>query len=591
MDIGRQLVLEPREKAKKEVSIKSNTEVFEKESKILNSFDPCSEYESGIFLPTIRSRKLEELVRKQYYNPDVLGETSCILSSLNKSDSVYSPGFKIRRYINSLKVINSGTEGVISKGTLRGSNSFLIIKSSKNVQEDVILHEAFIGMLGTNKLRKQIPNFVYIYGQFSCGKIIDDNYWCETGGRSVRYMIQENIEGETLAEFMKKCSKKDFLNIYLQICLSLYTANEELDYSHNDLHARNVIIKKLEKEEYIHYFVLGKTLKVTHLAVIIDLGLSHIKYEGEHFGSYGREHFGTFGDKSNVLNDSYRILLNCAAGISGKRDIGFLNEIYNIFNPGGDISLAVKEQRTIYYTLPYISESNKKLKYLIEQLDNRNRISLDYIPQSMFLNCENSPCAKRNELTYDGSKMNISLADIFDIYESFDFLSSFDYRFEEARSRFFEESGNLLLRMKEILDNAPKLKISSKADITSDNLMKYMSAIIMREKCNFLSKDLILYYEVYKVVCNKLGKPDLFWNDMKYVEEPLKNSLATMKVVFGELSGVTSFLKGIYNSEVREFDTNAGNLDANPLHKALKYFSDNDKNKYQWFLNNFISSS
>ena len=30
------------------------------------------------------------------------------------------------------------------------------------------MHEAFIGLAGTNQLRKEIPNFSFIYGAFKC---------------------------------------------------------------------------------------------------------------------------------------------------------------------------------------------------------------------------------------------------------------------------------------------------------------------------------------------------------------------------------------------------------------------------------------
>jgi hypothetical protein len=186
---------------------------------------------------------LKRKIDSSFYNADTMNATSCVIDA-----TFYVPAntlgtlIRLKRWIRDLKKIGAAAQGVALRGNLGTAEGTFVIKAPKDDHHnDDIIHEAFISLYGTNRLRRTIPNFVYCYGTFSCASpiISSDNHvasWC-IGNSQVTYMITENIHPSiSFREYVTTASRDEFLCAYLQILYALNEACRMLDFTHYDLH-------------------------------------------------------------------------------------------------------------------------------------------------------------------------------------------------------------------------------------------------------------------------------------------------------------------------------------------------------------------
>jgi hypothetical protein len=167
---------------------------------------------------------------------------------------------------------------------LNPSNSLFIIKTNgNNGDPNMLMHEAFVGLYGTNILSKKVPNFMYVYDIISNCNVYYDNHLCFTNGdRS--YLIAEKVKGIQLYEFMKKpeSTRPVLFSIFMQILNALYIAKEECNFIHGDLHTKNIIIETLDNEIHIPFYLESDNPKsyitTKYVARMIDFELSNIEY-------------------------------------------------------------------------------------------------------------------------------------------------------------------------------------------------------------------------------------------------------------------------------------------------------------------------
>jgi len=149
----------------------------------------------------------------------------------------------------------------------------------------MLYQECYVGLY-LNKLRRYTPNFMYVYGFVTCelpielpsGKIV----YClnnENKSEFKQYIINENvIDGVTLQRFISRCQTYGdyafLLEVLLQIYISLDIAWKKYRYSHNDLHAANVLIQTGPLQNIVYGD--GTMIATRHVAKIIDYGRSYI---------------------------------------------------------------------------------------------------------------------------------------------------------------------------------------------------------------------------------------------------------------------------------------------------------------------------
>lgn len=303
---------------------------YERQRQIItetNSF--CDYEEKG---EVVTAKEVKHIMKESFDDAEILHALLCFNNSLTfyPSNSYgLTRDVNIRRYFTELvKMPGESSSNVMASHVMDSSYAPYVVKAPKTREIYALnefMHEYFVGVYGTNRLRDRIPNFAYVMGMFPCslpflapaymfkdpseriGKIMAAA-WCQNDQSAVNYVIYENVtESMTLHEFIKGgCSFEEFLNVFVQIVLALQMANEEFDYTHYDLHNQNVLVKRLPEPIYINYF--SWYLKTDHVATIIDQESAHIGYGGE---SFTRPTGGVDPYRSFPLQDVFKLLMFC----------------------------------------------------------------------------------------------------------------------------------------------------------------------------------------------------------------------------------------------------------------------------------------
>jgi serine/threonine protein kinase len=141
------------------------------------------------------------------------------------------------------------------------------------------INESIVGQFALNPLRKIIPTFEYIFGSFKApatskkgGRLFDLTF-------DSNYTMLETIgNAQTLKKFLfsNRNSPVEINEIFFQITLALAIAKDHCDFMHQDLHAENVLVQKLDRKVTISFPIRGRVLYIEtrYLARIIDFGYS-----------------------------------------------------------------------------------------------------------------------------------------------------------------------------------------------------------------------------------------------------------------------------------------------------------------------------
>lgn len=346
-------------------------------------------------------KKLRSQMGSQFYNPEVLELAACSLDSLlmYASPSVTggaSISDKAKSLVSNLhRFGESSSEGYALLADVDGAKDFMVIKVPRDNTMTSMAHEYVVGTY-LNRLRASIPTFAYILGCFRCPppKIDKDGTvlsWCDAsvdGSRTVPYVIYENIAPSiTMDAYVSKSSRISFTSAYLSVLLSLIVANHHFDFTHYDLHTKNVLGRNVGNGSTfqvafpIHRNGVDMTLyvKCDTLMTIIDYGRSYVKVNEPEIQG-GEIGFGNgdvnlivnaeFPDKSWPLHDAYKLLMFCAKTCmyTGNKDaLVAIKSIYSFFS-NEPIETAVKAQWDQRYSLPYIEKT--KNYTLMDLLDH-----------------------------------------------------------------------------------------------------------------------------------------------------------------------------------------------------------------------------
>lgn len=209
------------------------------------------------------------------------------------------------------------------------------LKTSKPQYEQQLLHELFVMLLYTNRLRRLIPNFQLAYASLNLQRpqiaIADCVGICPCNtSQTVDYLLLEKLKGITMTEALKSCTVEDYLSWIIQLSLAIEMGVIHCGFTHNNLHTDNVIIRKLDFMTSIRYFHRNRLylLKTSTLAVMVNFELAHVKhkYDGvvnpdeaarasfvvnqsEHFGAVGFSHLGIYHNETRPFYDLYKVIM------------------------------------------------------------------------------------------------------------------------------------------------------------------------------------------------------------------------------------------------------------------------------------------
>jgi hypothetical protein len=161
-----------------------------------------------------------------------------------------------------------------------------------------MLSEYIIGVSTANSLRKYVPTFSCVYGAFLANSLVCKNKEIRPSQKNKPsfYIMYEKIEGETLLKELKTntITFEEWLNVFVQILISLEIAQRYSKFTHYDLHTSNVIIKRVNNNKYsatttLHTYNVNDTSVVP---VIIDYGHSCSVINNCNIGSYKSPEYG-----------------------------------------------------------------------------------------------------------------------------------------------------------------------------------------------------------------------------------------------------------------------------------------------------------
>lgn len=385
-------------------------------------------------ISNLKPQVLKRDITNKFYNIDVMKAAMCTIGSV-----IYAPPEKIgtpyhnnliNEYITNLRQIGTESKnGYAMLGDFDGMKDFFIDKVSRDPSNDTLVHELVVGLYGTNKLRQYIPNFSYIYGGLKCSPPLIDPitkkvvYSCLDNDNLVNYVLYENVAPAiNISTYVRTCSGAQFLNVYLQSLYSLRLANKLIDYTHYDLHAENLLIREPKLDKGKIFQIPYETengleyLRTNVISTFIDYGFSHIKtediideengviFKGQHFGSHGREQISVFPNRSWIIYDAYRLLMDCLVDAYNERNEEVIMEISKIFKFFNTIDDPIQFLlNRVPGMLPLIDKTeNLQLDDLIIHI--RSVCNCDFINSNPtsdpILDCE-SLCATEEEILSD----------------------------------------------------------------------------------------------------------------------------------------------------------------------------------------------
>lgn len=217
---------------------------------------------------------------------------------------------------------------VIFSDFIKIKNKIVIKTPKTNDEIRNMLFEYYIGSRFLNKLRLKTPNFMYTYGIFMCNPLINVTKtgnqdqismsvnFCNNNDKNNIYLLFEKIDGLNLHDFILNIQSENeldiLINCILQIILSLDIAQKEGQYSHNDLHSENVMLRTLKSPIY-HEYIIGKSkykMKLNYISTIIDYGMNRFVENNIPLGVTIDDRYNLFPFKNTIGNDLYKFLIS-----------------------------------------------------------------------------------------------------------------------------------------------------------------------------------------------------------------------------------------------------------------------------------------
>lgn len=264
---------------------------------------------------------VKNILNNKYNNGADMDAVLCLFNNLFlssaklKKNGLFHLSVHISKWVKKLTLINTkSASGFVYLSDII-SDIEVIIKIPKYTEDyNDMIREYFIGTTEINKLRYIIPTFVYTIGAFICP--ISEKL-CHSSNKyespQIPFIIFEKIPGDNIEKMLvdNKLSFEEYLGIFIQVLLSLEVSQREIGFCHFDFHCSNLMCRKIDKncqysvpiDNYLYNVNAQK-----FLPVIIDFGLSTVKYKNTVIGSYT---FPQYGMKHYMLQgvDMFKFLV------------------------------------------------------------------------------------------------------------------------------------------------------------------------------------------------------------------------------------------------------------------------------------------
>jgi hypothetical protein len=362
-------------KERKEAEYKAQVAL---ESDLVSTFQVCPKDLLSIRqrLSSLDPKALVAALESRFYSADLQRSIACLMNALFLDGKVL-PIRRVdllREFITDLLLLKGGPAqeeispglAVIS-GRMKFNSSFisprLFIYKTNGENPAQTIHEAVVGLYATNPLRREIPNFAYIYGLVQCphplwdgqsevSVPIEEDTWegkitlCPESSAADSSVLYENIPGQTLGEQLKQLKGPVIVAIYLQILLALQRAFEFCRFTHYDTTLGNVILRPVDARAVIR-FSLQEGVRHCQtngfVATIIDYETSYFEAQNEEGKtlSFGRE-----DDREHpfIIEDAYKLLMATLQKMQkiSHSDYKELLPLLKYFNPVDELDYFVR---------------------------------------------------------------------------------------------------------------------------------------------------------------------------------------------------------------------------------------------------------
>lgn len=525
---NRQFILEEDDDDQKYLELKrDDLALFKEEIVYITENHPCDSNELHKLSQVINNLNTTEaanMLTCEFYNPFVMHNTQCLIENIFYTapwDKAFTPEERKRLHIKNVMLISdntaSSTAYIAKYNNQRNFN--IVIKQGLNTFDSFSLaHETFIGLYAINKLRSFCPNFMYTYGIVFEDKFINRSdtsvsLMPNENNKTSAYLDQENKKifhillesiyyAIPLAKYIDVAKDEYFVNIFMQIVYALEIAQHEIAFTHYDLHAANVLVKKSPLDSQIVYHRPNgqkRYVKSEYIAIIIDFGYSHVNVDDKDYGISRNKVFAT-NNKLHPLYDIYKILGYASAhylekirqsGGSNKKTEFMFETMWNIFNPTQNWKEIVMEQSEIGYVY-YKEVDENPLLYsqfidlVEEKLNNPYAKNLDVSN----LDCNDNRCHTSDEI-WQLENLNTFTTipkDIISMYDLYFYLNNENNQelANEILQKFIQ-TNDFIKSYNNTLVHVNKLLIKS-----LDEKYNYFSAIPQ-----FNKEDFITYRTIY----------------------------------------------------------------------------------------------
>lgn len=354
----------------------------------------CSTDDIKYKLSHINWSELDHLIKSEFYNSNVVSIMLCIMEAL----CYHRPheGKEIESwatYINGLNL----PDAVVAFAGLDDNPNMLVLKASKEA-----IHESFVGLYAMNQLRRYIPNFVCVWAGFSFRNVVEigeEWFWPAINDDKVEYVCYEVIDDAiTFDEYIKTASVNEIISAYLQILYALKKAQEVCKFTHYDLHAKNILLRKIPEKETFQLKYESIYLTTNVVATIIDYGYPHVEVDGQSFGDSTRAWAGVMSATCFEIFDAYKLFMMMAVHSYNENKPFFTiaRDLFKFFNKHERLDYCIVRQHKYYFALPYTEKTQKyKIQDFVDFiLANYDCHFISSEPnEHEVLSCEHQDCA------------------------------------------------------------------------------------------------------------------------------------------------------------------------------------------------------
>lgn len=249
----------------------------------------------------------------------------------------------INKWLINMKILSSGVNGEAYSTKFLSDKINVVIKIPKSNRYDDyedMIREYFMGISAINNLRYVVPNFSCVLGAFMCNRPDSKGMICNKYDKDEAPMVlYEQINGETLHKMIYKNSL-DFpsiLTIYVQLLVALEIAQQNINFTHYDLHSHNVMIKKVKDYNYTVPVnnIIVDFINIDNLPIIIDYGMSTVYTENMNFGTKDYITYNIFNYMIQGY-DMYKILMYITNSISNPNTLRNLRGLFRFYKDDED---------------------------------------------------------------------------------------------------------------------------------------------------------------------------------------------------------------------------------------------------------------